>query len=54
MVADLVLFDDAIEDRATFDSPAQLPTGIEHVLVAGEVVLENGKMTGRLPGRVLG
>lgn len=54
MVADLVLFDDAIEDRATFDSPAQLPTGIEHVLVAGEVVMENGKMTGRLPGRVLG
>lgn len=54
MVADLVLFDDAIEDRATFDSPTQLPTGIEHVLVAGEMVMENGKMTGRLPGRVLG
>jgi len=31
-----------------------LPTGIEHVLVAGEIVLANGKMTGRLPGRVLG
>ena len=54
MVADLVLFDDAIEDCATFDLPTQLPTGIEHVLVAGEMVLENGKMTGRLPGRVLG
>jgi N-acyl-D-amino-acid deacylase len=54
MVADLVLFDDAIEDRATFDSPTELPTGIGHVLVAGEMVMENGKMTGRLPGRVLG
>jgi N-acyl-D-amino-acid deacylase len=54
MAADLVLFSDALEDRATFDSPTQLPTGIEHVLVAGEMVLENGKMTGRLPGRVLG
>ncbi|HEY8253174.1 MAG TPA: D-aminoacylase [Rhizomicrobium sp.] len=54
MAADLVLFGDAIEDRATFDSPTQLPTGIEHVLVAGEMVLEHGKMTGRLPGRVLG
>jgi N-acyl-D-amino-acid deacylase len=54
MAADLVLFGDAIEDRATFDSPTQLPTGIEHVLVAGEMVLENGKITGRLPGRVLG
>ncbi len=54
MVADLVLFDDAIDDNATFDLPTRLPTGIEHVLVAGELVMENGKMTGRLPGRVLG
>jgi N-acyl-D-amino-acid deacylase len=54
MVADLVLFDEAIDDTATFDSPTQLPIGIGHVLVAGEVVWENGKMTGRLPGRVLG
>jgi N-acyl-D-amino-acid deacylase len=54
MVADLVLFDDAIEDHATFDSPTRLPTGIEHVFVAGEIVMEKGIMTGRLPGRVLG
>ena len=54
MVADLVLFDDTIQDCATFDSPTDLPTGIGHVLVAGEMVMENGKMTGRLPGRVLG
>ena len=54
MVADLVLFDDAIDDNATFDLPTRLPTGIEHVFVAGELVMENGKMTGRLPGRVLG
>jgi len=54
MAADLVLFDDAIQDTATFDSPTQLPTGIAHVLVAGEVVMKNGKSTGRLPGRVLG
>jgi len=54
MAADLVLFDDAIQDTATFDSPTQLPTGIAHVLVAGEMVMENGNLTGRLPGRVLG
>ncbi len=54
MVADLVLFDDAIQDCATFDSPTQLPAGIGHVLVAGEMVMEDGKLTGRLPGRVLG
>ncbi|HET7085850.1 MAG TPA: D-aminoacylase [Rhizomicrobium sp.] len=54
MAADLVLFEDAIADSATFDSPTELPTGIAHVLVAGEMVMEHGKMTGRLPGRVLG
>jgi len=54
MAADLVLFDEAIEDCATFDDPTQLPRGIAHVLVAGEMVMENGKMTGRLPGRLLG
>jgi N-acyl-D-amino-acid deacylase len=54
MAADLVLFEDGIEDCATFDSPTQLPRGIRHVLVGGEMVMEDGKMTGRLPGRVLG
>ena len=54
MVADLVLFDDTIQDNATFDSPTQLPSGIAHVLVAGEMVMEDGTLTGRLPGRVLG
>lgn len=33
---------------------ALLGAGIKHVLVAGEMVMEDGKMTGRLPGRVLG
>ena len=36
MVADLVLFEDSIEDRATFDDPAELPTGVRNVWVAGE------------------
>jgi N-acyl-D-amino-acid deacylase len=53
MVADLVLFDETIEDRATFDDPSQLPTGIETVWVAGEAVVENGQPTGARPGRVL-
>jgi N-acyl-D-amino-acid deacylase len=54
MVADLVLFDDALDDRATFDDPTQLPTGIESVWVAGEAVVDKGQPTGRRPGRVLG
>jgi N-acyl-D-amino-acid deacylase len=52
--ADLVVFDPAtIGDRATFDSPHQYATGIEHVLVNGVPVVEGGEHTGALPGRVL-
>ena len=54
MVADLVLFEDGVEDRATFDSPTELPTGVCHVWVAGEAIVSDGRVTGRLPGRVLG
>jgi N-acyl-D-amino-acid deacylase len=53
MVADLVLFDETIEDRATFDDPSQLPVGIETVWVAGQAVVEKGQPTGVRPGRVL-
>jgi N-acyl-D-amino-acid deacylase len=54
MVADLVLFDAAIEDRATFEAPAQLATGVWGLWVAGEPVRANGQPTGRRPGRLLG
>lgn len=52
--ADLVVFDPAtIADRATFENPRQAPVGIEHVLVAGELVVEHGRHTGARPGCVL-
>ena len=54
MVADLVLFDESIDDRATFDAPTELSTGVRHVWVAGEAVVADGRSTGRRPGRVLG
>ena len=50
----VVLFDDSIEDRATFDDPTELPTGVRNVWVAGEPIVTDGQVTGRLPGRVLG
>ena len=53
MVADLVLFEDSIDDRATFDSPTELPAGVCHVWVAGEAIVADGRITGRRPGRVL-
>jgi N-acyl-D-amino-acid deacylase len=54
MVADLVIFDlDEIRDNATFFEPHQFPAGIEQVLVGGRFVVENGRLTGALPGAVL-
>ncbi len=54
MWADVVIFDPAtVRDRATFDSPNQLSEGMDYVLVNGVPVIEQGKMTGALPGKVL-
>ena len=52
--ADVVIFDPAtVRDRATFDNPNQLSEGMEYVLVNGVPVIDQGKMTGALPGKVL-
>jgi N-acyl-D-amino-acid deacylase len=54
MWADVVVFDPAtIRDRATFEEPNQLSDGMQFVLVNGVPVIENGKQTGALPGKVL-
>ena len=54
MWADVVIFDPAnIRDLATFDNPNQLSQGMDYVLVDGVPVIDHGKMTGALPGKVL-
>jgi N-acyl-D-amino-acid deacylase len=54
MWADVVVFDPGtVHDLATYDNPNQLSQGMEFVLVNGVPVIENGKMTGALPGKVL-
>jgi dihydroorotase/N-acyl-D-amino-acid deacylase len=54
MWADVVIFDPAaIHDVATFENPNQLSVGMEYVLVNGVPVIEQGKMTNALPGKVL-
>jgi N-acyl-D-amino-acid deacylase len=54
MWADVVVFDPAtIRDLATFENPNQLSEGMEYVLVNGVPVIDQGKMTGALPGKVL-
>ncbi len=52
--ADIVIFDpDKIKDKATFDDPHQYPEGIYYVIVNGTVVVEKGKITGKLPGKII-
>src|SRR5690349_7718353 len=52
--ADLAIFDPAaIQDHATFEQPHQYATGMNHVIVNGTLVLENGEHTGAMPGRVV-
>jgi N-acyl-D-aspartate/D-glutamate deacylase len=52
--ADLVIFNSGkILDRATYQNPHLYPEGIEYVIVNGEIVLEAGEHTGKLPGRFL-
>jgi N-acyl-D-amino-acid deacylase len=54
LAADLVILDPLrIRDRATFGEPGRLSEGISFVIVNGALVLENGKLTGAKPGKVL-
>jgi N-acyl-D-amino-acid deacylase len=50
--ADIVIFNpETVDDHATFDAPLQYATGVNHVLVNGIPVLENGAHTGAFSGR---
>jgi N-acyl-D-amino-acid deacylase len=52
--ADIVVFDpETIADRATFFEPHQYPAGIDYVTINGQFVVDAGKPTGALPGRII-
>ncbi len=54
MWADVVVFNPAtVRDVATFENPNQLAQGMHFVLVNGIPVIDQEKMTGQLPGKVL-
>ncbi len=54
MFADITIFDyENIKDKATFSNPHQYGEGFSYVIVNGEIVIENDKYTGELPGMVL-
>jgi N-acyl-D-amino-acid deacylase len=54
MIADLVLFDPGtVRDRSTFADPMHYSEGIPYVAVAGQLVVDGGRITEARPGRVL-
>jgi N-acyl-D-amino-acid deacylase len=52
--ADLAVFDpERVRDRSTFTEPNQYSEGFRYVAVNGELVIDEGRLTGRTPGRAL-
>jgi N-acyl-D-amino-acid deacylase len=53
--ADVTVFDpDNLADQSSWDDGRVSPSGISHVIVNGQVVVDGGVPTGRLPGRIVG
>jgi N-acyl-D-amino-acid deacylase len=54
LAGDLVVFNpDTIVERSTFAEPYQFPSGIEYVIVNGQVVVARDEQRGALPGKIL-
>jgi N-acyl-D-amino-acid deacylase len=52
--ADVTIFNlDRLEDVANYENPTAYPTGIDYVLVNGQLVVDQGRHTGAKPGIVL-
>lgn len=52
--ADIVIFDPStVSDHATYEDPHQYATGMQYVIVNGELVLRDGEHTGNLPGQIV-
>lgn len=54
MFADIVVFDpNTIIDKATYEQPRQISTGVRYVWVNGTLVWHDGQHTGAKPGRLV-
>ncbi len=52
--ADVIVFDPkTVADRATYEQPETLATGMKYVVVNGKLAVDEGKYTGNLAGRAL-
>ena len=53
-MADVVIFDpEKVQDKATFTDSLRFSEGIDFVMVSGQIVLEEGRITRALPGKVI-
>jgi N-acyl-D-aspartate/D-glutamate deacylase len=51
---DMMIFNpDTIKDKATVEKPHQYPSGIDYVIVKGQLAISNGAWTGIKAGQVL-
>jgi N-acyl-D-aspartate/D-glutamate deacylase len=54
LAADVTIFDAArIIDHSTYEKPHQYSTGVEYVIVNGQLVLDQGRHTGARPGTII-
>jgi N-acyl-D-aspartate/D-glutamate deacylase len=54
MDADLVIFDaGTIAEQSSFQDPHQYPVGLPYVVLNGQVVVDQGRYTGQLAGKVV-
>jgi N-acyl-D-amino-acid deacylase len=54
MKADIAVFDpNTVQDKADFANPHQYAVGFRYVIVNGKPIIDDGKLTGERPGRVL-
>jgi N-acyl-D-aspartate/D-glutamate deacylase len=50
--ADIIIFDqDRIRDVATYLQPKELSEGIDDMIISGQLVIDEGQLTGATPGR---
>src|SRR6185295_14439111 len=54
LFADIAIFNDqTVSDHSTYEDPFEYSTGIEYVLVNGQIVLDRTAHTGTHPGHAL-
>ena len=53
-LADVIAFDlPSVADKATYEHPELLATGMKYIFINGVLTVAAGKYTGALPGRAL-